>query len=349
MTQYLVERELSWVLDSPQFYSPSALMYAMSQTEFYTTVSLPGPVQFPNDFEFPDAPAIAQLLPDARQRQECAERVAHELLDFHSGRLGLLFEKYLENILKYKFGTENVLTRVAVRESHQGGRGVKTWGEFDFLIFNQMKDRIEHWESSIKFYLQVDDRDHWNACWGPGVRDRLDLKGAKTFLQQLPLSSTQLGHAAIPPSWSPYPLVKNVYAKGTIFYFWDPEQMTFDSRLKSIVPPAGLAQGHLKSWWIRPESLASLKEQAPDVLLSVIPRRYWMTGIPDSDLESALERWDEFERSLDDRLTALAARQECLLVGLHKDAYPHPLQQMGFIASPHFLGALAATGVATPR
>lgn len=337
----LTDRELNWVLDSPVFYDSAACQCAPDQLPKMSSISLPGPIIYPNLIECPDTHSTSSLLSDRSVREHCALRIEHDLLSFHSGRLGLVFEKYLENILREKFGTENVLTRVAVREYSTSNTGVKTWGEFDFLVHDTKVKRLEHWESSIKFYLQVDDSPEWNRCWGPGVRDRLDLKGTKTFLQQLPLSSTELGHHSIPAQWSSLPLVKIVFAKGTIFYQWEPSKETFFKRLERIVQPVGLSQDHLKSWWIMPSCIHGLRSQHPDAKLSVIPRRYWMTGIPADLLRSRLEDWDTFLTRLDDRLNELSARQECLLLGLHQAQAPYEMFELGFIAAPHFIYALS--------
>lgn len=336
----LTERELNWVLDSPVFYGPLAHQLAPEQLQSAGFISLPGPITHSNAIECPDTQTTSALVAGSVARERCALRVEQDLAVHQSGRLGLVFEKYLEHILREKYGDANTLTRVAVREDSPSGAGVKTWGEFDFLVRDLDLHRVEHWESSIKFYLQVREQPDWKFCWGPGVRDRLDLKGTKTFLQQLPLSSTELGHGVIPESWRALPLVKIVFAKGTIFYQWEPSNESLSDRMAKIISPVGLSQDHLKSWWIRPQSIRALREQFPNVKISVVPRRYWMTGAPSEVLHSQLEDWDDFMKNLDDRLKSLSVRQECLLMGLHDTQAPFELMQLGFIAAPHFTQAL---------
>lgn len=340
----IIERELNWVLDSPHFYSPLAHQLAEGQLMSEQTITLPGPIVHPNVFEYLDSAAMSAWVGGGTQRKHCADQIEKELVSLHTGRLGLVFEKYLEHILRQKYGGDQILTRVAVREDCPTGSGIKTWGEFDFLVHDSVRGRLEHWESSIKFYLQVRDVPDWQACWGPGVRDRLDLKGTKTFLQQLPLSSTELGFRAIPDRWSTFSLVKVVFAKGTIFYLWQPQQESFEERVSRIVAPIGLAPDHLKSWWIMPDSVHALRDRFPESKISVLPRRYWMTGLPNSLLEERLESWDEFLLCLESRLIELSGRRECMFLSLHAPQSPFTLQQMGFVASPHFVQAVRESG-----
>jgi hypothetical protein len=136
-------------------------------------------------------------------------------------------------------------------------------------------------------------------------------------------------------------LAKIAFAKGTIFYRWQPESEGFSDRLKQIVSPIGLSPDHLKSWWILPQSVKALRDQFPDVKISVVPRRYWMTGLPSAELEPRLEDWNTFILNLEERLSNLSARQECLLVGLHAKHSPFDLGALGFIAAPHFISAMS--------
>jgi hypothetical protein len=223
-----------------------------------------------------------------------------------------------------------------------GASGVKTWGEFDFLFFNQHQQHVEHWETSVKFYLQVRDEPQWKWCWGPGVIDRLDLKGPKTFLQQLALSSTDLGFAAIPSSWQVLPLVKSVFAKGTIFYRWSVRKENFSERLSRIVLPEALAVDHQKSWWVEPDDVPELQAHYPEACVALLPRTYWMTGLPQTEqLSTTTESWSQFNSQLEYRLSAASARNECLLVGIYGGAQQLSLKAMGFIATPRFLRSIS--------
>lgn len=335
----LVERELNWILDSPVFFARDAHLQAPLECQNLSSISLPGPIVSPNNFEFLSNEESANLISSAQARRDCAEKIFKELQTLHTGRLGLVFEKYLEQILASHFGSSNVSTRVPVRQDYVPGPGSKTWGEFDFLLLNSKKQRVEHWESSIKFYLQVRDEPAWKWCWGPGVIDRLDLKGPKTFLQQLSLSSTLLGQNSIPTPWRELPLVKRVFAKGTIFYSWKPHIETFAERLKHISAPCGLSGEHLKSWWIHPHSVAHLEEHYRNRSIAILPRRYWMTGLPKEALPTLLESWSTFREKLELRSKVASERKECLYVAIYSTELVGKLECCGFIATPHFINA----------
>jgi hypothetical protein len=335
-----VEKELNWVLDSPMFFSASAADAAVIEESPQPQIFLPGPIVAENNFSHLASAESAELLSTEKLRHACLERLKRELPGLASGRLGLRFELFLYCVLKARYGEENVLTRVPVREKYSDG-SEKTWGEFDFLIRDDEKGTVEHWESSIKFYMQVKDSSEWKWCWGPGVKDRLDLKGRKTFLQQLPLSSTALGQKSIPEDWKNYSLVKRVFAKGTIFYRWSPAVEEFCETLSHVVLPNSLAEDHLKSWWILPEDYGALRPRFGDFRVAATPRRHWMTGLPVESMNAdSLESFDEFGKNLLQRLEEASLRQECLHVGFYESGSERRLVESGFIAGRHFIEAM---------
>ncbi|MEY3901222.1 MAG: hypothetical protein RL189_528 [Pseudomonadota bacterium] len=337
----LVEQELNWVLNSPMFFAPSASTFALAQCPAGMTPSLPGPITHPNEMRHLTTAESCGLLSDVLMRNAALAELRSSVPTLASGRLGIRFELYVETILRNAFGSQNVQTRVAVREPC-ADIGVKTWGEFDFLFFNQHQQRVEHWETSVKFYLQVRDEPQWKWCWGPGIIDRLDLKGPKTFLQQLALSSTDLGYAAIPSAWQVHPLVKSVFAKGTIFYRWSVRNESFSERLMHIVQPQALAADHQKSWWVEPDDVRELQAHYPGARVALLPRIYWMTGLPQTaQLSTVTESWNDFNVRLEARLAAASARNECLFIGIYNGEQELTLSAMGFVATPRFLHSVA--------
>lgn len=341
----LVERELTWVIRSPNFYSPDAADEAERQTVSGYSAALPGPLIAAQKFDYLSQPEIDSFLSRSGSRQSCLKTLRVEVPQLASGRLGIRFELYLHQILKEAFGTDFVKSHVAVREELQSQQ-VKTWGEYDFLVLNTSLQRVEHWESSIKFYLQVKDDPAWKWCWGPGRVDRLDLKGPKTFLQQLALSSTELGRQMIPSDWRELPLVKRVFAKGTIFYRWQPANESLSERLSGCVRPSALASNHLQSWWITPDQVKALREHFPNAQMALIPRKLWMTGLDiDACDESGFESWDVFESRLDGRLDSAAERNECLYAGIYSSGSIRQLISAGFIVTRPFLGACSYSAI----
>lgn len=335
----LVDRELAWVLHSPNFFSQEASSEAVSQSSPDHPAVLPGPLLSPQVFEYLTAKQSAALLSRPEDLNKCIAQLRVEIPQLATGRLGLKFEKYLHTVLLSSFGEENVLTRVAVREL-RAGEPVKTWGEYDFLVCNNALGQLEHWESSVKFYLQVMDDTAWKWCWGPGLKDRLDLKGPKTYLQQLALSSTQIGQKFIPYEWQGMRLVKRNFAKGTIFYRWNPSTESIQERLTVCVHPKALSADHLKSWWIASDHFVHLRQHYPDTMVAVLPRKYWMTGFDTGNCEqNVFETWDEFHDRLADRLKAAAERNECLLAGIYSNGPEPHLITGGFIATRLFTDA----------
>lgn len=341
-------RDIRYVLDSPAFFSARAPAVARA---------LRG--------ESGPPPSEAECLDDAFCRawrralapaggEPFLESVAARVwpaLPHIGGRLGLLFERIVVALLRE--GPETVLTDVAVRTGE--GPTERTLGAFDALVFPR-DSAVEHWEMAVKFYLQTHASALWNHCVGPGVRDRLDLKGTKTFLQQLPLSSTQAGRAVLERALeahgaSPHlPVRMRAFTKGTVFYRWPAPIPPAEPRAsphvsarlapqdawKASLRPDGLAPGHAKSWWVAPTDAPLLCDAFPEARLVALPRLRWLGGVSPEKALLQGESWDAFLAALPTRLEALEARSECLLVGVH-DPVDGRERARGFIATPRFL------------
>lgn len=93
-----------------------------------------------------------------------------------SRRLG----DYFENLWAFAFAYHPQYHLLARNQPlREGG---KTLGELDFVVHYLPDDTTEHWEVAVKFYLQV------GSYWvGPGLKDRLDIKIARTRDHQLPV------------------------------------------------------------------------------------------------------------------------------------------------------------------
>ncbi|WP_295798096.1 DUF1853 family protein [uncultured Microbulbifer sp.] len=93
-----------------------------------------------------------------------------------SRRLGIYFENLWAFAFKYHPEYHLLAHNLPIRVEG------KTLGELDFVVRYLPDDVTEHWEVAVKFYLQVDD--YWV---GPGLKDRLDIKLARTRDHQLPI------------------------------------------------------------------------------------------------------------------------------------------------------------------
>ncbi|MCA2962100.1 MAG: DUF1853 family protein [Silvanigrellales bacterium] len=349
-------RDIRFVLDSPAFFAPDAPTVA--RTAFRTQ---PPPLQA---LEIPLATG-PECLDDAYCRMwhqtllrtggegflEDVARVVAPTLPHLGGRLGLLFEQIVFALLRR--GQETVLTDTPVREGQ--GRTERTLGAFDALVLNS--ERVEHWEMAVKFYLQTHPSSEWHHCVGPGTRDRLDLKGTKTFLQQLPLSSTPRGRevlrgALVSCGVSPtLPLHMRAFTKGTVFYRWPAPwtraqghaQTTLSASpfspneaWRASVVPKGLAPNHAKRWWIAPADAPALRNAFPDALLAPLPRLRWLGGVSPKQAVVHAETWEVFLGSLAGRLEDLQGRSECLLASVHEPREGKEISR-GFFATPRFL------------
>ncbi|MDH5301834.1 MAG: DUF1853 family protein [Gammaproteobacteria bacterium] len=106
--------------------------------------------------------------------------------------LGPYFEQLVLFLLQHTPGVEVLAWRLQVQAD---GR---TLGEFDVLFFDQLTGEQVHWELALKYYLGLGER--W---FGPNSNDRLDIRYAKLFDQQLLLGQTQAAflreHGLVPP------------------------------------------------------------------------------------------------------------------------------------------------------
>ncbi len=106
-------------------------------------------------------------------------------------RLGYYFETLIAFWLTHMPDTQIIATNLQVQDEQ------RTVGEYDFLFRNASAE-VCHWEAAIKFYLQVEASTEQRSFIGPGARDRLDLKLARTFEHQLHLGHTPAGSNALP-------------------------------------------------------------------------------------------------------------------------------------------------------
>jgi hypothetical protein len=267
-----------------------------------------------------------------------ARKLVPDVLGFPSGRLGILFELYVHALLRSWLGDSRVDNGIPVRTGKK-----ETWGELDTLLVTE-KGHLEHWELSVKFYLQVEKSPAWRHCVGPGLVDRLDLKGPKTFLQQLPLSATEEAVGAILKvfPWSHGRVhARRAFAKGTIFYRLDsPGRLPWEA-WKDGVPPRGLPQGHGKGWWVDESRLSLVREALPDATVTVLPRLRWMGGLAKGEALRAGVPWEFFLERLPALLESAQSRNECPFLAFHDAATGAELTR-GFIATPRFLAGLRA-------
>ena len=124
----------------------------------------------------------------------------------------------------------------------------KTVGEFDFIVEDRHSGEILHWELAVKFYLGSGDTGQTANWWGPGRRDRLDIKTGHLLGQQIRLSRHPQAQALlaehglrIDATW--------LIMKGRLFYPCG----------ESASAPSGANPRHLRGFWVPGSRLDRLR------------------------------------------------------------------------------------------
>lgn len=177
-------------------------------------------------------------------------------------RLGRLAEALIAFWLEHAPETELLACNLPVRE---GGR---TLGEFDFILREQGANRATHWESAVKFYLQLPDAQAMSGYVGPGDNDTLGAKVDKVFQRQLALRESSAGRKVLAAA-QVEELDARAFLKGWLFYEGAP-----GNRSQGADAP-GLSKTHWRGWWLR---CVPGWEQALDDACGyvILPRLQWL-------------------------------------------------------------------------
>ncbi len=101
----------------------------------------------------------------------------------HDHRLGHRFETLLTYWFRHS-GRYNILA-----QSLQIQDSSRTIGEFDFIVQDNLNNKVQHWEVSCKFYLGIGDTAQTHHWVGPMLKDRLDIKYKTMQTRQSQLSA----------------------------------------------------------------------------------------------------------------------------------------------------------------
>ncbi|MFH7565657.1 DUF1853 family protein [Oceanimonas smirnovii] len=93
----------------------------------------------------------------------------------------------------------------------------RTMGAFDFLLWDHHRQRIEHWELAVKFYLITDMSAPQDSALGINPCDRLRRKLDHMQQHQLQLSEHAEVRAALKAEGL-LPVKKRLLLKGRLFY-----------------------------------------------------------------------------------------------------------------------------------
>lgn len=201
------------------------------------------------------------------------------LLDYLSGlksyRLGFYFEAllgfWLEHILQSKPFIKNV---PVFQDLKKAGR--KTLGEFDFLFGRKGEPWLQHWEATVKFYLQHQNEEGDVRWFGPAGQDRLDIKLARIFDHQLRLSKTKEARSVV-ESILRAPVHPMAFIKGYLFYPAGTGQgMLNEKAFTESYPACEISFRHLRGWWLR-QGEAPLPKQFASAHWMVLPKLHWLS------------------------------------------------------------------------
>jgi hypothetical protein len=207
-------RDLAWSLASPPLLQRQDAGVLWPEDGWFEAIA----DQFRDD--------LAQLDADPRPLREIlARRTDHRLGNYFE----VLWRYWLDHNPRYRLLHANLPV-------HAGG---KTLGEFDFIVEDRDSGEILHWELAVKFYLGCGDTGQPASWWGPGRRDRLDIKTGHLLHHQTRLSRHPQAQAVlarhgvrIDATW--------LIMKGRLFYPCG----------ETACAPSGANPRHLRGFWV---------------------------------------------------------------------------------------------------
>lgn len=206
----------------------------------------------------------------------------------HHFRLGQHFESTLAAWLTAEPGFELIAANLQVQD------GKRTVGEFDFLV--AVRDRVEHWEAAVKFYLGTGDGLALSCWFGPNTSDRFDAKYQRLIDHQLKLATDP--HAlALLESLGLTVSGSRCFMKGRLFHPWH-RYTAGDFPVPEVVYP-----GHEKGWWLPASDFLAVFEDSGDRFV-YLPKSLWLSRLTGADFDAPLSCWE-----LADLLESPAAEQ----------------------------------------
>ncbi len=232
-------RDLVWVMAAPGLMSESVA----------------------TDFGVPDAgcrDVLARAMPQLLELDRHPAPLHDWIAARSSHRLGRYFETLLEYWISHLMGGQLVAANLPVKA------GDIVIGEYDFL-WRDAAGVLNHWEASVKFYLQVDVAAGLAGYVGTFTRDRLDLKFGHLRDKQLKLAATPAGLAALPDAEEA--VSAHALLKGWLFYPYG----------EVIVAAPEVSVQHLSGWWLR---WGETPFTPPSGLhWKVLPRLEWLSQV----------------------------------------------------------------------
>jgi len=192
-----------------------------------------------------------------------------------SHRLGIYFECLLRYWLQAILCVQQLHHNVPVFQPQKTG-GKRTLGEFDFLFRCDEEKPAQHWEATVKFYLQKTD-DEGQPCWvGPGDRDRFDIKLDRLFQHQLKLANFPEAQECL-MRMNVESVQSSAFIRGYLFYPLD-EAGKIETFHTAALAPYALSAHHHRGWWLYWKKVP-IPTTTTDVRWVVLPKLRWLSPV----------------------------------------------------------------------
>lgn len=217
-------------------------------------------------------------------------------------RLGRRFERLTHNVLNALADLDVLAGNIVLHD------GTRTIGELDLVTYDRQRDKYQHWEMTLKFYLGI-STDHWP---GPNPIDNLHRKARRLFGHQFPLSASPLAQARLQTLNIPRIDERVVLSRGTLFY---PAEQHIEA------PDIAHPDHHRGRWW-------ALSQLPTDTRWQPLSRNDWIGTGSVSDKGTSMlasNQLVDYVQSAPSPLMVIAYH--------HTNALPEP----GFIVSDNWL------------
>ena len=178
---------------------------------------------------------------------------------FPNQRVGRYFETLVLYWLEHLTDSEVIASNLQIH------KGKRTLGEIDFL-FNH-RNQLIHWETAIKYFIQLTPDCVEQEYIGPNSSDNLALKKARLFNIQLPRSTRGNLNKELGVLNGIDSIKRQAFFKGWLFY-----SKPYETNSNGL---SSLGSNHLKGFWIR-HGEEELPKQTEAALWTVLTKPYWL-------------------------------------------------------------------------
>ena len=268
---------------------------------------------------FPDqdcSDVFAKALDKLHQLEEDPTPLLSYLEQLSSHRVGRYFEVLTHFWLEYLTEFEVIASNLQLKD------GKRTLGEIDFLF--RGNEQIIHWETAVKYFLQLTPDCQEHEFIGPNTSDNLASKKERLFKKQLPRSTQENLNRELDNLTESDSIQRQAFVKGWLFYR---ELYETDNDCLSTLNPH-----HLRGFWIRHHQ-EELPEQTEDALWAVLTKPYWLAPRLAPSSNGLLPR----PKLIDLLQSHFSSRQTPILVAQLKPCDSGYLETLrGFIVQPQW-------------